>query len=207
MSPAATASRSRSSAGRSRRGAQQARAAAALVEVGAVGLELPAVGGDVLAQRGELAGDRGVARLLLGRDARVEGGVAINHAHLRAGSPPPAAAGRRAWPSWPRAGSAPGGCRRRSGIAGRAGWSRTIPAPPTGKGPCAGPGAPPSASARRSGLRWALNRPPVRPVRPGLRRSSRSIAADHSKSILATLYGRERSGASAGWPTGAALAR
>ena len=54
------------------RRAQQAGAAVALVDVGVVGLELPAIGGDALAQRGDLAGDGVVARLLLGRDARVE---------------------------------------------------------------------------------------------------------------------------------------
>src|SRR5215218_2830337 len=187
--------------------AQQARAAVALVDVGAVGLDLTAVGGDVLAQRGDRAGDRGVARLLLGRDARVEGDVAINHAHLRAGLPPRLpAAGRSARPSRSCAGSAPGGCRRRSGIAERAGWSRTIPGPPRGEGPCAGPWAPPSAAAPRSGLRWALNWPPVRPFRPRLRRSSRSITDDHSKPTLATLYGRESSGPSVACSATAACA-
>src|SRR4051812_14442250 len=164
------------------RRAQQAGAAVALVDIGVIGLELATIGGDALAQRGDLAGDGVIARLLLGRHTRVESD--LSHAYLRAGLPsPPAVDGRARLGARSCAGSAPGGCRRRSGTAGRTGWSRTIPAPPGVGDPCVGPWAPPSAVAPDLGLRLGGNR-------PWLHSASRRIMADHSKCGLARLYER-----------------
>jgi hypothetical protein len=64
-----------------------------------IGLELSVVGGDPLAQRRHLAGDGVVARLALGRDARVERDLTVGHAYLRPSGPArPLAPDRCIWP-------------------------------------------------------------------------------------------------------------